>query len=96
MQIKGAISVSHIYPRAYCIAKPAPMCAVFVTPWMDAEPQVRKQEYSSSHTVVHGSIENVKVGDWCSIAYVLTPGMGTQWVIGMPNDQAQRSALEGE
>lgn len=88
MKIKGATSVSHIYPRAYCIAKPAPMCAVFVTPWMDAEPQVRQSDCSSSHTVVHG-VEKVRVGDWCSIAYVTTAGMGTQYVVGMPNDDYQ-------
>jgi hypothetical protein len=74
--IKGAESVSHIYPRAYCVAKPAPLCAVFVTPWMDSEPQIRKAEYSSSHTVYNG-VANVKVGDWCSIAYIVTPGCGT-------------------
>ena len=91
LKIKGATSVSHIYPRAYCIAKPAPMCAVFVTPWMDAEPQVRKPEYASSHTVGYG-VEKVKVGDWCAIAYVTTPGCGTLWVVDMPNDADQATA----
>ncbi len=80
MKIKGATSVSHIYPRAYCIAKPAPLCAVFVTPCMDSEPQIRNEKYSSAHTVGNG-VENVKVGDWCAIAYVTTPGCGTLYAL---------------
>ncbi len=66
---RGAKSVSHIYPRAYCVAKPAPGCAVFVIPWMDSEPQVRDAEYSSSKSVYEG-VEDVKVGDWCAFAYI--------------------------
>jgi hypothetical protein len=68
----SATKVCHIFPRAYCIAKPAPGCAVFATPWMDAEPQIRTTAYSS-YRVVHSNVEDVKVGDWCSIAY-LTKG----------------------
>ncbi len=83
MKIKGATSVNHIYPRAYCVAKPAPMCAVFVTPWFDSESQIRQAKYSSSNTV-HNNVESVQVGDWCALAYVTTPGMGTTYVIDLP------------
>ena len=86
LKIKDATSVCHIYPRAYCVAKPSASCAVFVTPWMDAEPQIRKPELESSHTVYYG-VENVNVGDWCSIAYVVTPGNGTMWVVDMPKTE---------
>jgi len=80
MKIKGALSVSHIYPRAYCIAKPAPGYAVFVTPFVDAEPQVRTEKYSSSEGVRAGAYD-VNVGDWCSIAYVATAHCGEPHVI---------------
>lgn len=72
--------VCHVFPRAYCIAKPAPCCAVFVTPWMDAEPQVRDEVFSASRVVHEGSTQ-VKVGDWCSLAYVAKTGCGQVVVI---------------
>jgi hypothetical protein len=80
LKIKGSTSTTHIYPRAYCIAKPAPLCAVFVTPWMDSEPAVRTPMFSSAHTI-HDGVREVKVGDWCSLAYVTTPGRGGLRVI---------------
>jgi len=84
MQIKGAKSASHLYPRAYCIAKPAPLCAVFVTPWFDAEPQVRTPEYSAAQTV-HEGVADVRVGDWCAIAYVVTDGVQQFHAVRLPN-----------
>ena len=84
MKIRGARSVHHIYPRAYCIAKPAPLCAVFVTPWMDAEPQIRNQKYSAS-TIVHDGVEDVSAGDWCALAYVVTEGSGIRHAFKLPN-----------
>lgn len=83
MKIKGAISVRHIYPRAYCVAKPAIMCAVFVTPWMDAEPQIRETEYSSSNMVYNG-VQDVRVGDWCALAYVVTSGCQERYAFPLP------------
>lgn len=73
MKLDGAIMVRHIFPRAYCVAKPAPLCAVFATPWMDAEELVRNKKYSASVTVSEG-VADVKVGDWCAIAYVVRNG----------------------
>ena len=72
--IRGAKSVAHIRPRALCIAKIAPGCAVFATPWMDSEPQVKEKEFSSYREVRGERVYDVKIGDWCSLAYVVTSG----------------------
>jgi hypothetical protein len=82
-QVKGCLSVRHIFPRAYCVAKPAPGCAIFVIPWQDAEKQVRKPEYSSSESV-YQNVTNVQVGDWRAIAYVNTFTSGETYVIDLP------------
>jgi len=89
MHIKGAKSAGHLYPRAYCIAKPAPLCAVFVTPWMDAEPQICTPEYSASHTVYVG-VDDVHVGDWCALAYVVTDGVQQIHAFQLPNNTLSR------
>lgn len=70
MKVEGAVRARHFYPRAYCVAKPSPLCAVFITPWIDSEPQVRSPEYSASH-VVHEGVADVQMGDWCALAYVV-------------------------
>ena len=62
-------SVSHIHPRAYCIAKPAAYCAVFMVPTCDRESQVSESECD---VVNNASCADVKMGDWCSVAYVMT------------------------
>ena len=95
MQIAGAKSVHHLYPRAYCIAKPAPLCAVFVRPWMDAAPQVRTPEYSSS-CVVHEGVEDVRVGDWCALAYVVTDRVQQIRAFPLPNVASDLSPANGE
>ena len=82
-QVEGAKSVSHIFPRAYCVAKPAPGCAVFVIPWQDAEEQIRKPEYSSSETV-YRNVQHVQVGQWHALAYVSTSSDGQTHVINLP------------
>lgn len=79
-RIPRTVRVSHLYPRAYCVAKPSTGCAVFVTPWMDAEPQVRTPQFSSSHLVRDG-VEKIVSGDWCSLAYVVTSGVSGLRVI---------------
>lgn len=70
MKIAGAVSVSHIRPRCYCIAKPAVCCAVFVTPPVDAEQPLQNTQNASGEIVQDNSAINVKVGDWCALAYV--------------------------
>jgi len=67
----GATRVCHIYPRVYCVAKPAPLCAVVVSPWPDAEIQIRDPRYSSSHTIQHRSAGIAEAGGWYSMAYAV-------------------------
>ena len=62
-----AISVRHIHPRAYCVAKPAPCCAVFAIPSCDSEPQLRNKQSVSIH---NGTASIAVVGGWYSLAYV--------------------------
>lgn len=79
--------VSHIHPRAYCIAKPALFCAVFAVPTCDRQPQVAADQWD---IVNNKSCGDVKLGDWCSIAYVNTRHGGEHQVIEIlkPKDGA--------
>lgn len=70
--------ICHIAPRAYCVAKPALRCAIFVVPPCDREPQVADDAYTS---VSNASADNVKAGDWCSVAYVVTARGGEPYVL---------------
>jgi hypothetical protein len=72
------LDVSHITPRAYCVAKPAACMAVFAIPPSDNEPQVG----SDAFTTVHGSsASSVKLGDWCALAYLSTSTCGEPVVL---------------
>jgi hypothetical protein len=75
---KPVISVSHITPRAYCIAKPAPHCAVFAIPLIDREKYVRNQPNT---TVQNESCAHVQMGDWATLAYVVTSSYGQPIVV---------------
>lgn len=72
------VSVSHITPRAYCVAKPADWMAVFVVPPPDSEPQVRHRPYT---VVQNSSAQEVKLGDWCALAYTNTTTCGESIVL---------------
>jgi hypothetical protein len=67
----GATSVSHIFPRAYCVAKPEHFkCAVFAIPPCDAEPQA----YHRSNIIIENETAiKAEVGKWYSIAYCVQP-----------------------
>lgn len=67
------LSVSHITPRAYCVAKPAALAAVFAVPPADKEPQVSDHAFV---TVQNDSVSGVKLGDWCALAYLSTTTCG--------------------
>jgi len=67
------VSVSHITPRAFCVAKTHPQCAVFVVPPCDCEQQVSRSQYT---TVQHQSCADVQTGEWCALAYVMTQSSG--------------------
>ncbi len=73
--------VIHFWPYAYCVAKPAPHCAVFVTP-----PQYNRLDdelYTASQLVQGDSAASVKAGDWMSIIYCDFKGQGS-WSIVVP------------
>lgn len=72
------VSVSHITPRAYCLAKPAACMAVFAVPPADNEPQVKNHVCT---VVQNESASTVKLGDWCSLAYVSTSTCGQPVVL---------------
>jgi hypothetical protein len=72
------VSVSHITPRAFCVAKTRTNCAVFAVPTCDREPQVSQSHYT---TVQHKSCADVQTGDWCAIAYVMTQSSGQPVVL---------------
>ena len=86
MKMPGVKSVSHIRPRAYCIAKPAACCAVFVTPPMDAEPQLRQHQNATAE-IIHDGVSHVEAGKWYVLAYVTIPNYcGQSRVIDMTNE----------
>lgn len=86
-QFPNCVSVRHIFPRAYCVAKPATGCAVFAIPAMDAEPQLKllpSYPLCSSSEVIHGeSVYGVNVGEWVSLAYLTTQNSGGTQVINL-------------
>ena len=71
--VPGVTGVSHLTPRAYCVAKPAAHCAVFAVPPCDRDPLLRDESWVS---VQNESAANVKFGDWWSLAYVVAPSCG--------------------
>lgn len=78
----GVISVSHVLPRAYCVAKSGACCAVFAVPPQDREPQVKGDLWA---TVQNETAAAVKHGDWCALAYIsTTDGGGSMHVLPTP------------
>ena len=64
------VSLSHVLPRCYCVAKPNAHFAVLVCPPCDREPQVAQD---TTITVHHSSAQTINVGDWAAVGYVATP-----------------------
>jgi hypothetical protein len=77
-QFPQSVAVSHILPRAYCVAKPSLHCGVFVAPPQDREKQVKD---CSSILIQSASVAHVNVGDWASLAYVVRGGVSSMEVI---------------
>lgn len=69
-----------IYPRAYVVARPAPLCLIIARPPMDNTVpywrELNRGHVSDGSATCHTFDEDLKVGDWCSIAYVLTEEWG--------------------
>lgn len=72
------VTLSHILPRAFCIAKPASSMAVFVVPTCDREPQVAADAYA---VVQNETASEIQVGDWAVLAYVSRKHSGMVCVI---------------
>ena len=77
-QTKAVRSISHILPRAFCIAKPAAYMAVFVVPPVDREKCVKRDAFAC---VQDESCADVRFGDWAQLAYISTKTSGMMKVI---------------
>ena len=83
------VSVRHIYPRAYCVARPALRCFIFAIPPRDSEDQVKQFNeavgFNSRSQIISGFRNqddmDVDVGDWCAIAYISDSISGAQEII---------------
>ena len=65
----------HVYPRAYCIAKPATGCAVFVYPAIDSQiPSESRLPNQWGGTIISGRELTipVNVGEWVTIVYAVS------------------------
>jgi len=83
---RGAIPVDFI-PRGYVIAKPAPGCAVIVTPPGDYRPhlsdKIEDHVYNAGVMISGSSTEvmDLRVGDWVSVAFCMTDaGLSSEWL----------------
>jgi len=71
--------INHVFPRAYVVAHTAPSCLVIARPPMDATKHLRAlydETGGDGSATCHTFDKSLKVGDWCSIAYVTTIGWG--------------------
>lgn len=63
--------VSHVYPRGYVLCRPAAACLIVALPIQDAEPHMKRlKQKGDNSTIVHLFDDELKAGDWCSLAYV--------------------------
>lgn len=86
-RIPGGVEFIDVIPRAYCVAKPAPSCAVFVTPPMDYRKHLvnpKDWKYNEAVTIdFHGddSVGSVQIGDWRTLVFAsFMGGHTTDWV----------------
>ena len=80
-------------PRAYCIAKPAPGFAVFVTPHEDYRSHLvteEQRQYNSGVTISQSSSHigireyDIKIGDWNTVVYCELKWQGAWWIAVPP------------
>lgn len=69
-----------LVPRAYCIAKPAPGCAVFVTPPQDVlnTPEIAGH-YHQAEVLNLAHVDDIHVGDWVTLAFCEFKHRGCWW-----------------
>ena len=80
---KGAEPIDMI-PRAYCVAKPTPKYAVFITPRMDYRKPLVDDSHSMYHTsvVLNTSVQtmlDVDIGFWKTVVYCEFKNVGSWW-----------------
>lgn len=93
---KEVVSVRHIHPRAYVLARPASCCLVVATPLCDAEPQIRNSPMrQDGSTIVHCFDGDLLPGDWCSVAYVNTKTSGEQIAVPAVSQPAKCNRGDG-
>ncbi len=68
--------IRHVIPRAYVVAKPAARNLVVAVPPCDA-PELSSGSDLGSVTMLQFD-PRLRVGDWCSVAYVTTE-VGSGW-----------------
>lgn len=67
-------------PRAYCIAKPAPGCAVFVTPPRDVlNTPDDDGSYHCAATLTLSQVGDVVLGDWVTLVFCEFKDRGCWW-----------------
>ena len=85
-------SVSHVFPRAYVVAKVAVSCIVIAFPWQDAEPQVRDLDKECGGFQWCRDFDmSLKAGDWCAVGYVCMPGHQTHVAVPVSAPHKKRA-----
>ena len=80
--IKLTSEPTHIYPRAYVIAKIRNSELIVAAPWMDAEPQCVTDAKANPVIKTGDFDEGLKPGDWCILAYITYQNIGT--IVAIP------------
>jgi hypothetical protein len=71
--------IVHLWRYAYCVAKPAAHCAVFVAP-----PQINRltgKPYDGSNSVHNATAGQCVVGGWYTLAYCSRDGCHQVYVV---------------
>lgn len=92
-QFPDCIGISHILPKAFCLAKSAKCCAIFAAPEADREPQVRQD---STIFVRSESASHCVVGKWYRLAYISRPHCHSTEVIHEKNAKKQTTGQISE
>lgn len=74
-----------VIPRAYCIAKPAPGMAVFVTPPEDWRGRRTEIEMACNAGISFHGKETyaLRIGDWRTLVYATRPGAYLWYVVDL-------------
>lgn len=71
--------VRHIFPRAYVLSRCAPRCLLITCPPQDCEAHLKNlhksRDFDGGH-ICRLFDDSLKAGDWVSVAYVSSAGIG--------------------